>query len=138
MRLNLREAWFISISSQILWRSWTLPRAHRTFSCRCFSLASTPTPCNPSLFLGQPPPQGHRLLVMATTAIPYLLEDLMLVQAFMVSLHVPQLQGGDSVKTVLRELVPMSQVRRGWNDECTYIHATTYIHKIRTCVVREN
>lgn len=47
---------------------------------------------------------------MATTAIPYLLEDLMLVQAFMVSLHVPQLQGGDSVKTVLRELVPMSQV----------------------------
>lgn len=50
---------------------------------------------------------------MATTAIPYLLEDLMLVQAFMVSLHVPQLQGGDNVKTVLRELVPMSQVRRG-------------------------
>lgn len=49
---------------------------------------------------------------MATTAIPYLLEDLMLVQAFMVSLHVPQLQGGDSVKTVLRELVPMSQVRK--------------------------
>lgn len=47
---------------------------------------------------------------MATTAVPYLLEDLMLVQAFMVSLHVPQLQGGESVKTVLRELVPMSQV----------------------------
>lgn len=49
--------------------------------------------------------------MMATTSIPYLLEDLMLVQAFMVSLHVPQLQGGSSVKTVLRELVPMSQVR---------------------------
>lgn len=48
---------------------------------------------------------------MATTAVPYLLEDLMLVQAFMVSLHVPQLQGGESVKTVLRELVPMSQVK---------------------------
>eukprot|EP00903_Cladosiphon_okamuranus_P006984 g6797.t1 len=61
------------------------------------------------VLLKKPPPQGNRLLVMATTAIPYLLEDLMLVQAFMVSLHVPQLQGGDSVKTVLRELVPMSQ-----------------------------
>lgn len=48
---------------------------------------------------------------MATTAVPYMLEDLMLVQAFMVSLHVPQLQGGDNVKTVLRELVPMSQVQ---------------------------
>ncbi|CAN0497267.1 unnamed protein product, partial [Scytosiphon promiscuus] len=59
--------------------------------------------------LAQPPPPGNRLLVMATTAVPYLLEDLMLVQAFMVSLHVPQLQGGDNVKTVLRELVPMSQ-----------------------------
>ncbi len=53
---------------------------------------------------------------MATTAIPYLLEDLMLVQAFMVSLHVPQLQGGDSVKTVLRELVPMSSVRELRNE----------------------
>ncbi|CAM9657769.1 unnamed protein product [Pylaiella littoralis] len=61
------------------------------------------------VLLKKPPPQGNRLLVMATTAIPYLLEDLMLVQAFMVSLHVPQLQGGDSVKTVLKELVPMSQ-----------------------------
>ncbi|CAM9329157.1 unnamed protein product, partial [Hapterophycus canaliculatus] len=61
------------------------------------------------VLLKKPPPQGNRLLVMATTAVPYLLEDLMLVQAFMVSLHVPQLQGGDSVKTVLRELVPMSQ-----------------------------
>lgn len=47
---------------------------------------------------------------MATTAVPYLLEDLMLVQAFMVSLHVPKLENGEAVKTVLRELVPMSQV----------------------------
>lgn len=58
----------------------------------------------------QPPPQNHRLLVMATTSVPYLLEDLMLPQAFMVSLHVPLLQGGESVKTVLRKLVPMSEV----------------------------
>ncbi|CAN0246375.1 unnamed protein product [Ectocarpus sp. 4 AP-2014] len=61
------------------------------------------------VLLKKPPPQGNRLLVMATTAVPYLLEELMLVQAFMVSLQVPQLQGGGSVKTVLRKLVPMSQ-----------------------------
>lgn len=48
---------------------------------------------------------------MATTAVPYMLEDLMLVQAFMVSLHVPKLAGGEAVKKVLKELVPMSQVR---------------------------
>lgn len=73
-----------------------------------------PSPCFPPSLVSsaQPPPRGHRLLVMATTAVPYLLEELMLVQAFMVSLHVPQLQGGGSVKTVLRKLVPMSQVRR--------------------------
>lgn len=49
---------------------------------------------------------------MATTAVPYLLEDLMLVQAFMVSLHVPKLERGEDVKTVLKELVPMAQVSK--------------------------
>lgn len=86
-------------------------------SSRPFALSHIPRPRphepQPPVSSEQPPPQGNRLLVMATTAIPYLLEDLMLVQAFMVSLHVPQLQGGDSVKTVLKELVPMSQVSNG-------------------------
>lgn len=57
-----------------------------------------------------PPTQGHKLLIMGTTSIPHLLEDLGgLVNAFNVSLHVPQLQGPDEIKTVLKELVPMSQ-----------------------------
>jgi hypothetical protein len=38
-----------------------------------------------------PPTNGHRLLVLATTSVPNLLEDLGgLIQAFNVSLHVPQ------------------------------------------------
>lgn len=61
------------------------------------------------VLLKKSPPLGNRLLVMATTAVPYMLEDLMLVQAFMVSLHVPKLAGGEAVKKVLKELVPMSQ-----------------------------
>ncbi|KAG5179613.1 P-loop containing nucleoside triphosphate hydrolase protein [Tribonema minus] len=56
-----------------------------------------------------PPTEGHRLMVVATTSVPHLLEDLGgLIQAFNVSLHVPQLQSGDEIRRVLQELVPMS------------------------------
>jgi len=62
------------------------------------------------VLLKKPPMQeGRRLLVMSTTAIPHLLEDLQLVASFNVVLTVPQLSSPDEIKTVLRELVPMSQ-----------------------------
>ncbi|CAM9579204.1 unnamed protein product [Phaeothamnion confervicola] len=62
------------------------------------------------VLLKKPPPtEGKRLLVVGTTSVPHLLEDLQLVAAFNVALHVPHLQGPDEVKAVLRELVPMAQ-----------------------------
>lgn len=56
-----------------------------------------------------PPTEGHRLMVIATTSVPDLLEDFGgLIQSFNVSLHVSQLQDSTEIKTVLQELVPMS------------------------------
>lgn len=50
------------------------------------------------------PPPGHRLLIVGTTSIPHLLEDLQLVGAFDVSLHVPVLSEAKAYKSVLSEL----------------------------------
>jgi len=61
------------------------------------------------VLLKKPPvEEGRRLMVIGTTAIPHLLEDLQLVAAFNVVLTTPQLSLSDEIKTVLRELVPMS------------------------------
>ena len=65
------------------------------------------------VLLKKPPPHQNRLLVMSTTSISNLLEDLMLVQAFMVSVHVPLLEGENSIRTVLERLVPMSHMDIG-------------------------
>jgi vesicle-fusing ATPase len=49
-----------------------------------------------------PPDEGRRLLVIGTTAVPHLLEDLGLVQAFGVSQSVPLLEEPAQVAEVLR------------------------------------
>ncbi|CAM9358990.1 unnamed protein product [Heterosigma akashiwo] len=62
------------------------------------------------VLLKKPPPvEGRKLLVVGTTGAAELLEDLQLVSAFAVRLAVPTLQLQDEIKTVLRELAPMSQ-----------------------------
>ena len=48
------------------------------------------------------------MLVFGTTSIASHLEDLQLVQGFNVTLNVPQLLTPDEIKTVLREIVPVS------------------------------
>jgi vesicle-fusing ATPase len=50
---------------------------------------------------------GHRLLVLGTTAIAHLLEDVQLTSIFNLTVHVPKLDP-EAAKTVLQELVPMS------------------------------
>ena len=49
----------------------------------------------------QPPVDNRRLLVIATTSISHLLEDLQLNEAFNVTLHVSCLQTPDEYKSVL-------------------------------------
>ena len=49
-----------------------------------------------------PPEEGRRLLVIGTTAVPHLLEDLGLVQAFSVAQPVPLLEEPGQVAEVLR------------------------------------
>merc|ERR1711998_12939 len=59
------------------------------------------------VLLKKPPPEaGRRLLVVGTTAVPHLLDDLQLVSAFNVSLHVPKLEKPEETCAVLsNELV---------------------------------
>jgi len=63
------------------------------------------------VLLKKPPPEaGRRLLVLGTTAVPHLLEDLQLVSAFNVSLHVPKLEQPEETCAVLsNELVGISE-----------------------------
>ncbi|CAM9366574.1 unnamed protein product [Discosporangium mesarthrocarpum] len=61
------------------------------------------------VLLKKAPPVGHRLIVMATTAVPEQLAALALAQHFDVVLDVPELSEAEDIKTVLGELVPMSQ-----------------------------
>ncbi|CAM9311720.1 unnamed protein product [Choristocarpus tenellus] len=61
------------------------------------------------VLLKKAPPVGHRLIVMATTAVPSQLADLSLVDHFNVVLDVPQLSKAEDIKAVLHELVPMSK-----------------------------
>ena len=51
----------------------------------------------------QPPTLGRRLIILATTSISHLLEDLQLSQAFNVTLHVSQLQTPEEYATVLSD-----------------------------------
>ena len=54
------------------------------------------------ILLRKPPPvEGRRLLVIATTSISHLLEDLQLNEAFNVTLHVSCLQSPEEYKAVL-------------------------------------
>mmetsp|Transcript_12501 Transcript_12501/g.24679 ORF Transcript_12501/g.24679 Transcript_12501/m.24679 type:complete len:764 (+) Transcript_12501:69-2360(+) len=60
------------------------------------------------ILLKKPPPvPGHRLLVLATTAVAHLLEDVQLVSIFNLTVHVPKLDS-EAARKVLEELVPMS------------------------------
>merc|ERR1711998_363998 len=62
------------------------------------------------VLLKKPPPEaGRRLLVLGTTAVPHHLDDLQLVSAFNVSLHVPKLESAEETCAVLcDDLVGMS------------------------------
>ena len=76
-------------------------------------LSPPPLPlCQQTLLvlLKKPPPEaGRRLLVLGTTAVPHLLDDLQLVSAFNVSLHVPKLERPEETRAVLCDaLVGMS------------------------------
>lgn len=55
------------------------------------------------VLLRKTPPQPSRLMVVATTAVAHLLEDLQLIQAFNVSMHVSQLQSASEIAAVLKE-----------------------------------
>ena len=48
-----------------------------------------------------PPVAGRSLMIVATTAIEHLLQDLQLPQAFNVTLHVSKLQNADEIQKVL-------------------------------------
>jgi vesicle-fusing ATPase len=56
-----------------------------------------------------PPDEGRRLLVVGTTSVPHLLEDLGLVQAFGVSQAVPLLEEPTQVAEVLRVAAHFSE-----------------------------
>ena len=58
------------------------------------------------VLLKKPPPAGHRLLVIGTTAISHLLEDVQLVSAFNLKLHVPMLEPREC-RVALEKLVPL-------------------------------
>jgi vesicle-fusing ATPase len=61
------------------------------------------------VLLRKVPPVTSRLLVVATTSIAHFMEDLQLVQAFNVSLHVSQLQSPDEIAAALMEYSPISR-----------------------------
>jgi vesicle-fusing ATPase len=51
----------------------------------------------------QPPTEGRRLLIFATTSIAHLLDDLQLSTAFNVTVHISQLQEAEEYSKVLQE-----------------------------------
>lgn len=58
------------------------------------------------ILLKKAPPSNTRLMIVATTAVSRLLEDLQLTTIFNIVLHVPQLEGGDVFKRVLQAFAP--------------------------------
>lgn len=54
------------------------------------------------------PPVGCKLMIVATTSIASLMEDVQLTQAFNVCLHVSELQSGDEVKFLLERAPDMN------------------------------
>merc|ERR1740130_2554441 len=48
-----------------------------------------------------PPTHGRRLMVVGTTSVPHLLEEMELTSVFNVTLNVPQLESVEEIKTVL-------------------------------------
>merc|ERR1711871_1337968 len=60
------------------------------------------------VLLRKPPPDGKRLMIVATTAISHLLEDLQLSTAFNVVLHVSQLQQPDEYAVILQQASGLS------------------------------
>ena len=48
------------------------------------------------VLLKKPPPEDRKLLVLATTSVPELLEDLSLTQSFSLRQHVPTLEPGSA------------------------------------------
>lgn len=54
------------------------------------------------VYVKKPPPRGHSLMVVGTTAVAHLLEDLQLNEAFHVTLEVPLLSAEEEFKAVLR------------------------------------
>lgn len=58
------------------------------------------------ILLKKAPPSSTRLMIVATTAVSRLLEDLQLTTIFNIVLHVPQLEGADVFKRVLQAFAP--------------------------------
>jgi len=56
-----------------------------------------------------PPTDGRKLMVVGITSVAHALEDLELTRVFDFPLHVPELSEPEEIKTVLREVAPMSQ-----------------------------
>jgi vesicle-fusing ATPase len=54
-----------------------------------------------------PPKQGRRLMILATTSVPELIEPLDLVSVFNIVLTVPQVSAMEEVLAVARSVVPM-------------------------------
>ena len=59
------------------------------------------------VLLKKPPPAGHSLLVVGTTAIAHLLEDVQLVSAFNLKLHLPKLEPSEC-RVALDKLLALS------------------------------
>jgi len=55
------------------------------------------------VLLKKPPPEGRKLLIMGTTSMPHLLDDLGIIQAFSVAQNVPLLEQKE-IAGVLREI----------------------------------
>jgi len=54
-----------------------------------------------------PPKKGRRLMILATTSVPDLIEPLDLVSVFNIVLAVPQVSNPEEVLTVARSVIPM-------------------------------
>jgi len=61
------------------------------------------------ILLKKPPPIDRKLMVIATTSLPAMVEDMQLSTVFNVSINVPLLTTPEEVGLVLSELVPISQ-----------------------------
>ena len=55
------------------------------------------------ILIKKQPPPNCRLLILATTSIAHLLDDLQVTQSFHVCMHVSQLQGFDEIYAVLSQ-----------------------------------